>query len=364
MAKFKSPGQKRKGIVRIFSFILFLVATYGASLILGYFNNTMLKWVDNHKEVNANVIAQSVESETYRNRKGRERTRDVYYLEYSFKADGEEFFNSVTVDEEQYSNYQIGSDIAVWYAADNPNTSEYKNTIQKSVANNNTVGNMFGVVPYTAPGILFVYWVLTLIFVRESTKVLPEGFYTENSWLDIDDNYIVAIDNTDLVFFDIDAKQTSTVQEAYQNNASIEELIAISKSSKFKRVPINEITAVASAHNSDVFVVTHGEDEHSVEFLNQTVKAHALNALKQHMPTELEYQKSEKTRLQAVVPSLLLFVLLIAIVVLADIFVLNLLLGLLILIKVLPRMVVRLMDPTVTELWQLSEEPERVVSEA
>ncbi|MCP4322877.1 MAG: hypothetical protein GY787_13725 [Alteromonadales bacterium] len=351
MAKHKSPGQKRKGIVRIISLLLFLGATYIASTFINSLNTDELKWVDEHKEAVGNIKLLNQYEEEYRTLKGRTRYRDIYEMSYSFTVAAEEYENTTTISKTTYSSSQVGENVTIWYASNNPYTNDTKNNVESAVSDNDAAGNIFAAIPYTGPAGLFIYWLLNLIFVRESKKALPEGFYTETSWLDIDDNYIVAIDNSDLVFFDIEAKQASDVQEAYQNNAPLEELIAISKSSKFKRIPFTEITEIESDHNSDVFTITHGEDSHSVEFLNQTVKAHALEAVKKQIPASLEYTKKERTRLQAAVPSFIFLAVLALIAVVADIFILNVVIGFIGIIWVLPKIFSRLIDPTITEKW-------------
>lgn len=358
MAKFKSPGQKRKGIVRIVSLLIFVAATYAGSLVLAFFNTGALSWIDNHTEVSASIIELNHYEEETRNLKGRKRTSDYYEVSYLFTVEQEEYENTVSIDYSDFSSVTAGEEITVWYDTSDPYISDTKANAQSDVNSNTTVGNMVGVAPYSAPLTLFIYWLLQIIFVRESKKSLPQGFYTEKSWLDIDDNYVVAIDNDDLVFFNIHEKQAGNVQDAYQNDAPLEELIAISQSSNFKRIPLNEITALSSNHNSDVFVIEHGEDSHSVEFLNQTVKAHALEAVKKCLPESLNYTKQEKSRIESVTPSVLFLLVLIVTAVALDIFVLNLIIVFISLVYVLPRVFSRAIDPTITEHWGNTEEQE------
>lgn len=354
MAKHKSPGQKRKGIVRIISVLIFLGATYAASIVLKSIHTNNLNWTNTHIEVIGNITDQTQEEEEYRTLKGRKRYRDVYSITYTFKNEEQEYQNTVEVNESEYLSYQIGDNIDIWHASNDPYTSDTKDNVESEVSHNDTAGNLIGVMPYTGPASLFLYWLLNIVFVRESKKSLPTGFYTETSWLDIDDNYVVAIDNEDLVFFDINEKQSSNVQSAYQNNQPLEELIVMSKSSEFKRIPLSEVTELESDHNSDVFIITHGEDRHSVEFLNQTVKAHALEAVQKLLSDSLEYTKNEKTRLQAAVPSLIFLAVLIIIGIVADIFLLNVVLCFIGIVWVLPKIFSRVIDPTITETWNNS----------
>ncbi len=356
MPKHKSPGQKRKGIVRLVAFTVFAFATYGASSVLGSLTSGSLEWVQASHQVLATVSEMNYEQEEYRNLRGRKRYRDIYSVTYSYVVDGNEYSNTVEVSEALYSGYENGSQVAVLYAADDPYTSDIESNIELELSANNTVENMLNVVPYTGPAGLVLYWILSIVFVRESKKSLPEGFYTETSWLDVDDNYVVMLDGDDLVYFNIDAKQSGTVQEAYQNDATLEELVAISKSSKFSRIPLAETGKLTSHHNSDTISVEYGDDIHSLEFLNQTVKAHALERIKPRIPASLEYRKTERSRLQAAVPAMAVLTIIVGAMLASGIFILNLLLGVIAVIWVIPKVVSRLIDPTVTEEW-LKPEP-------
>ena len=141
------------------------------------------------------------------------------------------------------------------------------------------------------------------------------------------------------------------MQDAYQNSASLEELLAISKSSKFKRIPLYEITRLLSNHNSDVIIIDHKDDTHSIEFLNQTVKAHALDRIRPLIPTSLQYEKKERTRIQAAIPSIIFLAIMVSIILFFDSFILNLIIGFIIIVWTIPKIFSRLIDPTITERW-------------
>lgn len=355
MAKHKSPGQKRKGIVRIVAVVLFLVSTFCASLIAEKMHTSELSWVKNHNSTSAKVTDLTQEEEEYRNLKGRTRHRDVYYVSYEFAAADEQYTNDVSISHSQFSALAIGDNIEIWYDQDDPNSNDTKANIESEIANNNTLGNMISVVPYTGPAILFIYYLLTLIFVRESKHVLPEGFYTENSWLDIDDKYVVALENGELIYFSINDKQADAVQSAYQENAPLEELIRLGRAKKVARIPLAEISELTSDHNSDVFSLEHNNKTHSVEFLNQTVKAHALQAVKQQLPPALQYEKIEKSRLQSALPALIFLAVLAGGAFYMDAFLVWLIVGFIAVIWVLPKIFSRLIDPTVREQWTTPE---------
>jgi len=355
MAVQKSPGQKRKQIVIVGVVILFAISTYFGGKFLGAMADSSLSWVDNHTEIKASVTELAHEEEEYRNRKGRKRTRNVYYLSYNFSIDGELIENHVDIDERQYSALEQGNEVDIWYSNQDFYINDTQKNVEQKMDDNTAEEKMFSAAMYTAPASYFLYWILSIIFVRESKKALPEGFYTETSWLDVDDKYLVALDGSDLVYFDIDNSKVSTIQEAYQKGVDLEELIGNSKSSKFKRIPLAEITELTSHHNSDVISIEHNDDSHSIEFLNQTVKSHALKRISKYIPSSLSYNKNERTRIQAAIPAFLWLIVLLAIVYFADIFLLNVLIGIYAVISVIPKIIGRLLDPTVTETWETVE---------
>jgi len=355
MSKYQSPGQKRRKLVRILSIAIFLITTYLGSIILGKMSSSELDWVKSHKTADAQVNSLVHEEEEYRNRKGRLRTRDVYLLEYTFEDNGKSIINQIKLPKSEFNQLEKGEYIEVWFSELDSSINDTANNVQHKLDNNNTTSNIIGAAPFTAPGSLILYFILAFLFVRESKKSLPEGFYTENSWLDIDDKYMVAIDGTDLVYFSIDDKRTSDAQKAYQEEESLETIMAVSKTSKFHRIPLSEITNLSSNHNSDVFKVTHNDKNHSIEFLNQTVKAHALERIEKLIPKNLKHEVVEKTRLQAAMPAAITLLLLILVGFFADMYLLNLGLGFVAIFWVAPRLISRLLDPTVSRVWSTPE---------
>lgn len=355
MAKYKTSGQKRKGAVRVIAIVVFLVLTFGAATLLGKIQTVTLAWVKNHASISATVTELSSETEEYRTLKGRKREREVYYVTYAFELDSEEYGNTTTITEEQYSSLSEGAAIEVWYASDDPYTNETKDNMEAEIASDNTFGHAFGVLPFTAPATYFIYLILTLLFVRESKKAMPKGFYTSNSWLDVDDHYVVAIVGEDLMYFSFDKSRTREVQTAYQKNTPLKELIQLSKTTEVTRFPLSEITLLESNHNSDTFTVEHKQTSHTIEFLNQTVKAHALNAVKKHLPSSLNYQKLERTRLQATLPALIFLSVLIAAAYFIGSFLISLIIGFISLVWVVPGIYRGVRDPKVTEYWRSEE---------
>ncbi len=66
MATLKSPGQKKKGIVRIISFLLFILITACVYFVISYINTKSLDWTKNHIETAGQVTKLTQSEEEYR----------------------------------------------------------------------------------------------------------------------------------------------------------------------------------------------------------------------------------------------------------------------------------------------------------
>jgi hypothetical protein len=351
MPKFQSPGQKRKKIVRILSFIIFLVATYVGSIVAAHFKNTIYQWIDDHQQVTALVMDLSTEEDEYRNLKGRKRSTTIYMISYAFDIGQEKFENTIEVDHSLYSSLQQGDSLTVWYASSDPLLNDARANIESTIASNTTIGNMLSAAPYTAPASLFLYYLLSFIFVRESKKKLVPGFYNDQSWLDIDDKYIVYLNQDELVYFAFDKRVSSKVQQAYQEDKALDELISISKPKEINRIPLQQITELSSNHNSDIIYIEYEDKTHSIEFLNQAIKAHALEIIKLQIPKELNYQLDQKSRLGATIPAALTLLAIFLIGYFVNMLLIQLVLGFIGIAWVIPTIFSRLLDPTETKSW-------------
>jgi hypothetical protein len=351
MSTLKSPGQKKKEIARVITFIMFFIITGFAYMGVSYVNTKSIDWTKNHIETIGSITNLNWVEEEYRSSKRRTSTRDIYQITYTFQANGMILENTQKIDGALFSELSESDPVTIWYADDDIYTNNLKSNLILRKVENNSTNNIISVLPFTLGGTLFIYYLMSFLFVRESKNSLPEGFYTESTWLDVDDNYLVAIDGNDLVFFDIDKKQSNKVQKLYQKNTSLEEMIAVSKSSKFNRIPISEINEVSSRHNSDTITIEHKEKTHSVEFLNQALKAHALDRIKLLIPSNLSHKTNEKTRIQAALPAIILAIILSSAIYFSSIFIINIIIGFLIITKVVPTIISRLLDPTITEEW-------------
>jgi len=354
MAKFKTPGQKRKSFVRGLCIALFLVITLVGTAGFEYIFADALKpaWKESYTPADAVVTSKEYAEEEYVGRKGKTKTRDVYTLYYQFNAGGQTVEGSTTISESDYLGYSEGDAVAVGYDGEEPylNNDTVAN-IQKSNARNIHVQALTKVAPVSGSVAYVLYLFLLLTFVRESKDAMPEGFFTENSWLDVDDGYLVAVADGVLQSFKIDKKKVAAVQDAYQSGADFETLKGLAKASKLISVPLNEVTGIESAFNSDVLTIHQGDDDHSFEFLNRAMKAHALNEIKKYLPEALSHQRQQKARIMAALPSIIVLSLLLALIVYFDNVVAGIIVGVFAVYMVLPKTLSHLLNPYIVDTW-------------
>lgn len=199
---------------------------------------------------------------------------------------------------------------------------------------------------------VLIYFLLRVICLNISRASLPEGFYTQNSWLDIDDKSLVAIQANELVFFKFDRKIAKRLQIEYQHNATVDELIELAGAKNIQRIPFDEITELVSDHNSDIFYVKQNGMRHRVMFINQTVKAHALELVQLLLPENLKYQRNERTRFKASLPYIIVFIGLALSAMTIELMTIRYLVSLFALLVVMPRLCSNYLDPKITEVWR------------
>ncbi|BAJ02595.1 hypothetical protein [Shewanella violacea] len=217
------------------------------------------------------------------------------------------------------------------------------------------VDHLLNAVLFSAFVSVIAYILLKYLSVRVSQGSLPEGFYTQSSWLDIENKYLVLIQADELVFFEFERRMAKRLQIKYQHDASVDDLIALADPKTVRRIPFDEISELVSDHNSDIFYVKHKDKRHRLVFLNQAVKAHALELVQLLLPEELEYHRNERTRFKAALPFLAVFIGLALLAMAIDIIVIRYFVGLLTLFLVMPKLCTNYLDPKVTEIWRKNE---------
>ena len=219
------------------------------------------------------------------------------------------------------------------------------------------VNFMLSALPYIIPLSLFLTYyirkVIKTIYVRE-TGELAEGFYTQRSWLDVDDNVLVSVTGNDVSFFEIPDGYLPEVQKGYQQGLSFEKLVeeARVKKDKVIRISMSTIDKMASSHKEDTIGIDVNDDYHSIEFLNIKTKEHALKRFQLLLDEALVYRQTKPTRLRAALPWLItLCVFAIIMFLFQNAVVWGITFGIGFFL-ILPKLLRELIDPTQMEIWE------------
>ncbi|MGY4532342.1 hypothetical protein ACVW0Y_001466 [Pseudomonas sp. TE3786] len=306
MAKLRSPGQKRKLWIRVSMIVLAVLGLTAAYYIKGPEQVAAIQLVKQHNAAQATVSSLEQTEEEYRGRKGRKKTRTVYSLGYTYEVNGTSYVHEQSISYGAYNALEGHETLEVWYPDGKPDNAKPQ-LIVESLANEDGVERaLFDVAPWLLPTLLVLNIILTLLFGREPKGKLPEGFYTENSWLDVEDDRLIVLDGDHVLSLSFDKKHRNQVQEIYQrgglNGNFLEEILAKVETTR-TLVDLNTVSKVTSDHYDDVIRLTYNngakDETLSLEFLSATVKAHALQRIARALPATLNMNVEKLTRLQA-----------------------------------------------------------------
>ncbi|MBC9248703.1 hypothetical protein A9179_00295 [Pseudomonas alcaligenes] len=302
MAKtLRSPGQKRKLWIRSSMVVLALLGLTLAYFIKGPAQVAAIERTKHHVAAEATITSLDVKEEEYRGRKGRKKTREVYSVSYQYAVGGTQYQQEHSLSYGEYEDLSGKESLQVWFAEQKPEEAVPQIVVEHQ-AHESAVERVIDAAPYVIGLALLLNIVLTLLFGREPKGKLPEGFYTENSWLDIEDDRLVALDGHNLVSVSFDSKHTDNVQELYQSGAGLAAIVA-QVACKQKVIDLNTVSKVTSDHFRDTIYLTFSvdgkESSESLEFLNATVKEHALKQIARALPASLRMSVEKLTRLQA-----------------------------------------------------------------
>jgi hypothetical protein len=308
MAKtLRSPGQKRKLWIRSSMVVLALLGLTLAYFIKGPAQVAAIERTKHHVAAEATITALDVTEEEYRGRKGRKKTREVYSVSYEYVVNGEQYQQQHSLSYGEYSELAGQETLQVWFAEPKPEEAIPQIVVEHQ-ASESGMDRVIDAGPYIIGLALLLNIVLTLLFGREPKGTLPEGFYTENSWLDVEDNRLVALDGQNLLSLSFEGKHAADVQKLYQSGAGLAAIIG-QVPCKQKLIDLNTVSKVSSEHFRDTIQLTFSADgkesSESLEFLSSTVKEHALKQIARALPASLRMNVERLTRLQAARPSLI-----------------------------------------------------------
>ena len=308
MAKtLRSPGQKRKLWIRSSMVLLALLGLTLAYFIKGPAQVAAIERTKHHVAAEATISSLDVTEEEYRGRKGRKKTREVYSVSYEFAVNGVQYQQQHSLSAGEYNELTGKETLQVWFAEQKPEEAIPQIVVEHQ-ARESAVERVIDAGPYIIGLALLLNIVLTLLFGREPKGKLPEGFYTDSSWLDVEDNRLVALDGQNLVSVSFEGKHAADVQKLYQSGAGLAAIIG-QVPCKQKLIDLSTVSKVSSEHFRDTIQLTFSADgkesSESLEFLSSTVKEHALKQIARALPSSLRMNVEKLTRLQAARSSLI-----------------------------------------------------------
>ena len=283
MELIKSPGQIRKSRTKIIVVCLFIFSTMLGAIVTQHLSKRSLAWTYNAAKTTAAITNIAEQTEEYRNFRGRKRYREIVTVDYKYSVETETYSHTKELNN-PLDAAKLSQNLSILYSPSNPNQHQFESQVRSVLARDSLTPQLISAAPFSGALAYAVYLILSLFWVRESKNVLPKGFFRENCWLDVDDRYVVALDKGNLVTFDIHKSKLSTVQTSFQQNKPISDLVYLSGHSEILILPLDEITKVTSDHNSDLVYIEHDDAEHRFEFLNVSVKNHALKRILPLLP--------------------------------------------------------------------------------
>lgn len=361
MSRIKSVGQKRKTRVRVISVLIGLTLLAAGTWMKSIYSRGAILILKNHEVAEA-IISDLKHVEMRISKKS---TKDMYSLTYTFEAEGASWENTDMISYLEYESLEGKKNVSVFYVKNNPEVNGTEISLRIDAATSNSM-HAISVGIWVVPGTYFLYLFLSLIFVREPKGVLPEGFYTENSWLDVDDHYLVCLQDLKILIFKFEKEQSNKVQKYYQKGESLES-ISLSVKGDISTIDLDKISVVESRHYSDVLSVTHQQLEEdnkdemeevvtSVEFISAAAKEHALGYIIPLLSTTLKKNVERQTRIRSSAAGLIWSLLAGGLIYYFSENLFAILAGAITLFFALPSFFSRLVDPVIITTWKTPEQ--------
>lgn len=355
--KFKTPGQIRKLKIKLSCFALAFTC-----LVLAYFTPgpaqlSAIELQQDHLSAPITITAINEVEEESRGRRGRKTIKNVIYLDYQYQAENQTFKNTITFSEGDFMAFQNISEPEVWFHKGDARNAKLAGKVKADAAKK-PIQRVFSVGMIALPILYVLNIILGLLFGREPKGYMPEGFYTEDSWLDIEDNYLIKLKNNNINIVAFDKKMANTIQTRYQNCDPFDDVIK-EISVKQTIIPLDSITCIESDHFRDTIYIEYAtkdeEESKSLEFLNATVKAHALEKISEKLSTDFSRSDKQFTRFDATKWRLVLAMTFAAITFYYADMIVVLVIGTIASLYFVKSLFARLIDPTLRTKWTRQE---------
>ncbi|MDP5137660.1 DUF3592 domain-containing protein [Rheinheimera baltica] len=358
---YKSVAQQRKVKLRLIIAVLGILALFAVAWIKGISSEKAAKLIASHQVAQATVLslqhnqikAAKTDEQDYKN---------IYSLQYQFTANGNTYEKTLLLSSFDYESFQGIEQIEVWYDPSNPQHNSTEKELKKKAKTSSFTLRLVSAAIFVFPAMLFLFKFIAFFYVREPKGALPIGFYTDTSWLDIEDYCLTEIENDTLRVAKFDKKKVSKVQSLYQSGTAFSEIVAAVKADE-TLVPLNKVSLLESKHYKDQISIEwqDNDEEHDirVQFLSVAAKEHALARISALIPGSLVHQVVARGPVQSASASFVGVILGAAVIATAMLYefsgknldVVLFAFGGLIIYFALPSMIARLLDPTVITSW-------------
>lgn len=360
-SSYKSVAQQRKVKLRLVIAALTIIALIAVAWLKGLSAEKAARLIASHQVAQATVV--SLQHNQIKAGKTDERDyKNVYSLQYQFTVSGETINNTMLLSAYDFESFQGVEQLEVWYDPSNPHHNSIEKLIKAKARVSSFTWRLISAALFIIPAMLFLFKFIAFFYLREPKGVLPIGFYTDNSWLDIEDNCLAQIDGASLRVASFDKKKADKVQMLYQSDTAFSDIAAAVKANETV-VPLANVSLLESKHYKDELSLEwqDGEEQHDirVQFISVAAKEHALARISALLPSGLNHQVVPKTRVQSAAAGavgVIIGALVVATAFLYEFSGKNLdivlfAFGGLILYFALPSMIARLLDPTVVKSW-------------
>lgn len=151
------------------------------------------------------------------------------------------------------------------------------------------------------------YSLFDYIYLRDPGYSLEEGCYSDISWLNLNNNQLVLLDDDAIVTADFDAEQADKISADYQNDSSCKGLEYVQGAQQLRRVRFSDIEVLKSQTDTNFIEITDGRESVFLQFKNAGTKAHAFKHIKTRLPATLAVNESDTTKastMKTVLPQL------------------------------------------------------------
>lgn len=162
----------------------------------------------------------------------------------------------------------------------------------------------FVVLPFTLLISWALYSLLNVFYMRDPLFMLEEGCYSDTSWLNLQDNQLVLLDQDAILTADFNQDQAQAISKEFENDSSCRDLHYVLCSKQLNRILFSNIQLIKSCKDESFIEIVSDSESIVLQFQNTGTKAHALSYIKARLPTTVPAHEPSPSRLMAALPQL------------------------------------------------------------